>query len=58
MPNNADMKSYFDTIPHAPLMVEVEKFISDGKVLNLIQAYLKQDIMDGLKRWTPSAGTL
>jgi len=54
---DADMKSYFDSIPHAALMKEVEKLISDGKVLKLIQAYLKQDILDGMKRWSPSAGT-
>ena len=54
---DADMKSYFDTIPHALLMVEVEKFISDGKVLKLIQTYLEQDILDGMNRWTPLAGT-
>ena len=54
---DADMKSYFDTIPHAQLMVEVEKLISDGKVLKLIQTYLEQDILDGMKRWTPIAGT-
>jgi RNA-directed DNA polymerase len=54
---DADMKSYFDTIPHALLMVEVEKFISDGKVLKLIQTYLEQDILDGMNRWTPIAGT-
>ena len=38
-------------------MVEVEKFISDGKVLKLIQTYLEQDILDGMNRWTPLAGT-
>ena len=54
---DADMKSYFDSIPHALLMAEVEKFISDGKVLKLIQTYLEQDILDGMKRWTPIAGT-
>ena len=54
---DADMKSYFDTIPHALLMDEVEKFISDGKVLKLIQTYLEQDILDGMNRWTPIAGT-
>jgi RNA-directed DNA polymerase len=38
-------------------MAEVEKLISDGKVLKLIQTYLEQDILDGMNRWTPSAGT-
>jgi RNA-directed DNA polymerase len=54
---DADLKSYFDTIPHVLLMAEVEKFISDGKVLKLIASYLEQDILDGLNRWTPNAGT-
>jgi RNA-directed DNA polymerase len=54
---DADMKSYFDSIPHALLMVEVEKFVSDGKVLKLIQTYLEQDILDGMNCWTPIVGT-
>ncbi len=54
---DADMKSYFDTISHDKLMCEVEKYISDGKVLDLIKAYLKQDIVNGLEQWTPMAGT-
>ena len=54
---DADLKSYFDTIPHGRLMAEVEKLISDGKVLKLIENYLEQDIMDGLDQWTPVAGT-
>lgn len=54
---DADLKSYFDTIPHARLMLEVEKYISDGKVLKLVESYLKQDIISGLEQWTPVAGT-
>ena len=30
---DADLKSYFDTIPHAQLMQRVEERISDGAVL-------------------------
>ncbi|MDQ7089836.1 MAG: reverse transcriptase domain-containing protein [Methylococcales bacterium] len=55
---DADMQSYFDTISHTKLMLEVEKkYISDGKVLDLIKAYLKQDIVNGLEQWTPITGT-
>jgi len=43
---DADMQGLFDTILHAALMSEVEKHISDAKVLKLIYAYLKQDIME------------
>lgn len=52
-----DLKSYFDTLPHARLMEEVQARVSDGKVLELIERYLRQEVMDGLERWTPTAGT-
>ena len=38
-------------------MAEVEKYISDGNILKLIEAYLKQDIVKELEQWTPVAGT-
>lgn len=54
---DADIKSYFDTIPRAELMTEVRKRISDGRVLKLIESYLNQGVMEGLEEWTPEAGT-
>lgn len=54
---DADLKGYFDTIPHEPLLRRVGEKISDGRILNLIQAYLKQGILEGLKEWTPETGT-
>ena len=36
---------------------EVAERISDGRVLDLICAFLKQDIIEGMKRWTPMGGT-
>ena len=54
---DADLKSYFDSIPHDRLLSRVEERISDGRVLELIRAYLKQDVMHGLERWTPTGGT-
>ena len=54
---DADLKSYFDTIPHDRLMARVAEKISDGRVLALIQSFLRQDIMKGLERWTPATGT-
>ena len=54
---DADLASYFDTIPQGRLMTLVEERISDGKVLELIREYLGQDIVQGLKRWTPTGGT-
>lgn len=54
---DADLQSYFDTIPHARLMQRVEERISDGAVLDLIAQFLKQDIMQDMRRWTPTGGT-
>lgn len=54
---DADLKSYFDTIPHATLLEEVAAHLSDGRVLALIQAYLEQGILEGLQRWMPTQGT-
>jgi len=53
---DADLKSYFDSIPHAKLMDEVRKYIGDGRVLALIEGFLKQDILEGLALWTPEKG--
>lgn len=54
---DADLKSYFDTIPHERLMAMVEEHIADGAVLNLLRKFLKQDILHELTRWTPTGGT-
>jgi RNA-directed DNA polymerase len=53
---DADLKSYFDTIPHEKLMEQVRKRVADGRVLKLIEAFLKANIMEGLEQWTPMAG--
>jgi RNA-directed DNA polymerase len=54
---DADLKSYFDTIPHDRLMERIREKISDGKVLTLIERYLQQDVMHGLEQWTPEEGS-
>jgi RNA-directed DNA polymerase len=54
---DADLESYFDTIPHERLMQRVEERISDGRILGLLRSWLKQDIMRDLERWTPEEGT-
>jgi len=54
---DTDLKSYFDTIPHAQLLKRVEEKVSDGRVLELIEAFLKQDIVKEMERWTPTGGT-
>jgi len=52
-----DIKGYFDSIPQDKLMEKVKERIADGRVLKLIEAYLKQKVMDGLEEWQPDAGT-
>lgn len=54
---DADFDSYFDSIPYEPLMEEVSERISDGAVLELVRAFLNQDIIQGMRRWTPTGGT-
>jgi RNA-directed DNA polymerase len=54
---DADLKSYFDTIPHDRLMTLVGQKVSDGRVLSLIESFLKQGVLDGLREWTPEEGS-
>ncbi len=53
---DADLKSYFDTIPHDRLMQEMQKSISDGRLLKVIESFLHANIMDGLSSWKPTSG--
>ena len=43
---DVDIKGYFDNIPHAPLMELVKDRIADGKVLGLIEKFLKQGVLE------------
>jgi len=54
---DADLKNYFETIPHQPLLKRVEEKVSDGRVLKLLATYLEQGVMEGLASWTPETGT-
>ncbi len=54
---DADLKSYFDTIPHAAMRARVATKIADGRVLALLDAFLQQEVMSTLGATTPEAGT-
>lgn len=54
---DADLKSYFDTIPRERLLRLVQHKISDSRMLNLIEAFLTQGVLEELRYWTPEAGT-
>jgi RNA-directed DNA polymerase len=54
---DVDIRKYFDTIPQQGLMNEVAKKIADGRVLDLIEAYLHQGVLEEMKVWLPEKGT-
>jgi RNA-directed DNA polymerase len=56
---DADLKSYFDTIPHDKLMRAVKMRVTDRSVLRLIRLWLETPVADedGQPPRRPSAGT-
>ena len=54
---DADLKSYFVTIPHAPLMALVGAKVSDGRVLSLVNAFLEQGVLSEQGIEQPETGT-
>lgn len=54
---DADLKGYFDTIDHGLLMEEVGKKVSDGRILELIEAFLKCEVTDENESYKPQRGT-
>lgn len=53
---DADLKSYFDTIPHDRLMGRLRERIADERLLRLIESFLKAGILDGQEEYEPEAG--
>lgn len=51
---DADIKGYFDNIPQDRLLEALRKKVSDGKVLALVEAFLKQGVMETGKGWQPT----
>jgi len=54
---DADLKSYFDTIPHDQLIERVREKVTDGRLLDLIRRCLTQPVVDGDERSQPERGT-
>jgi RNA-directed DNA polymerase len=54
---DADLKSYFDTIPHVLIMARLREKIADNPVLALVDSFLRQRVLDGMEGWTPETGT-
>jgi RNA-directed DNA polymerase len=54
---DADLESYFDSIPHERLIGRVEERVSDGRILALLRQWLTQEILQEMQRWLPEQGT-
>ncbi len=53
---DADLKSYFDTIPHDRLLQVIRRDIADGRLLNLIEQFLQANVMEEASTWKPTMG--
>ncbi|MBK8067676.1 MAG: group II intron reverse transcriptase/maturase [Rhodanobacteraceae bacterium] len=54
---DADLKGYFDSIPHDRLKQRLAAHISDSRLLALLDGWIEQDVVQELKRWKPTSGT-
>ena len=54
---DVDIKGYFDSIPHEKLMGCIEEHIADARVLELVQQFLKQGVLEEMRDWSPDMGT-
>src|SRR5258707_12067250 len=54
---DADLKSYFDTIPKDRLKALIGRKVTDGRILALIASFLDQGVLDGAQERTPEQGT-
>lgn len=53
----ADLAHYFESIPHDRLLRRVEERVADGRVVDLMERFLNQGVLEGLEQWEPEAGT-
>jgi len=51
---DADLKSYFDTIPHERLLALVTERVADGRVLALVESFLRAGVLEEAKGWQPT----
>ncbi len=51
---DADLKSYFDTIPHERLLALVAERVGDGRVLALVESFLRAGVLEEAKGWQPT----
>jgi RNA-directed DNA polymerase len=51
---DADLKSYFDTIPHDRLLALVRARVADGRVLALVERFLRAGVLEESRGWQPT----
>jgi RNA-directed DNA polymerase len=51
---DADLKSYFDTIPHERLLALIKARVADGRVLALVESFLRAGVLEEAKGWQPT----
>ncbi len=51
---DADLKSYFDTIPHERLLALVKTRVADGRVLARVESFLRAGVLEEFKGWKPT----
>ena len=54
---DADLKGYFDSIPHERLLERVGERISDGRLLELIRGFMKAGVLEDGETIQPEGGT-
>ena len=54
---DADLKGYFDSIPHDALLEKVHRRVTDRRVLGLLEQFLQAGIMEDGEEHEPEAGT-
>ena len=51
---DADLKSYFDTIPHERLLALIKTRVADGRVLALVERFLRAGVLEEAHGWQPT----
>ena len=51
---DADLKSYFDTIPHERLLALVKERVADGRVVALVESFLRAGVLEEGQGWQPT----
>jgi RNA-directed DNA polymerase len=51
---DADIKGYFDSIPQDQLLARVREKIADGRMLALLEKFLRQGVMETAEGWLPT----